>query len=83
MIKMNTLIKTISIFTLIMSALAIINGSFCFIIYILEMLDIRYRMIHSRLVESIIILQIILSCIIVVFSGLLLSLNTLNQRNCN
>lgn len=78
---MNTIIKIISAFTLIISTLAFINGSFCFIIYILDVLDLHYRITHSRLVNFIISFQIILTCIIVVSSGLLLSLNTLNQKN--
>lgn len=80
---MNTIIKIISVFTLIISTLAFINGSFCFIVYILDVLDLYYRITHYRLVNFIISFQIILTCIIVVSSGLLLSLNTLNQKNHN
>lgn len=81
--NMNKLIKIIAIFTLLVSVLAIINGSFCFVIYILDMLGQHYHFTRSRFVDALIVLQIILTCIIVVFMGLLLSLKTLNQTNRN
>lgn len=80
---MNKIIKVVAILTLIASVLAILNGSFCFVIYILDTLGFHSHFTRSRFVDSFIILQIIITCITIVFMGLLQSLYILNQKNRN
>lgn len=80
---MDKLIRIVAIITLIASVSAVINGCFCFVIYILDTHGFYSYFPPSELIVIFMSLQFILFFVIVVFMGLLQSLNILNRKNRN